>query len=42
VDQSTIFILLAFLVVGLLGIVSAQYGFIAHEAAHRQIFRSNK
>jgi fatty acid desaturase len=42
VDESTVYILLAFLVVGLLGIVSAQYGFIAHEAAHRQIFRSSK
>jgi fatty acid desaturase len=26
----------------LLGIVSAQFGFIAHEAAHRQVFTSNK
>jgi fatty acid desaturase len=26
----------------LLGIISAQYGFIAHEAAHRQVFNSNK
>lgn len=32
----------AFAVVALLGIVSAQYGFIAHEAAHRQVFRNNK
>ncbi|MFM6980209.1 MAG: fatty acid desaturase family protein [Micrococcales bacterium] len=35
-------VLLAFLAVGLLGIISAQFGFIAHEAAHRQIFNSNK
>jgi len=35
-------ILLAFLMAGLLGILSAQFGFIAHEAAHRQIFASNK
>lgn len=27
---------------GLLGVLSAQYGFIAHEAAHRQVFRNNK
>ncbi len=33
---------LAFAIVALLGIMSAQYGFIAHEAAHRQIFRNNK
>ena len=35
-------IFLAFAVAGALGVLSAQYGFIAHEAAHRQIFRSNK
>ncbi|MFM5904496.1 MAG: fatty acid desaturase family protein [Micrococcales bacterium] len=35
-------VLLGFVIAGLLGILSAQYGFIAHEAAHRQIFRSNK
>jgi fatty acid desaturase len=35
-------ILLGFLAAGLLGIMSAQYGFIAHEAAHRQVFRNNK
>lgn len=35
-------ILLGFLAAGLLGIVSAQFGFIAHEAAHRQVFTSNK
>ncbi len=33
---------LAFAIVALLGVMSAQYGFIAHEAAHRQIFRNNK
>jgi fatty acid desaturase len=33
---------LAFVVVALLGILSAQFGFIAHEAAHRQVFRNNK
>ena len=32
----------AFVLVALLGVMSAQYGFIAHEAAHRQIFRNNK
>lgn len=35
-------ILMGFLAAGLLGIMSAQYGFIAHEAAHRQVFQSNK
>jgi fatty acid desaturase len=35
-------IIAAFLVVAILGILSAQYGFIAHEAAHRQIFHNNK
>jgi fatty acid desaturase len=25
-----------------LGVLSAQYGFIAHEASHRQVFRNNK
>lgn len=34
--------ILAFAIVALLGVMSAQYGFIAHEAAHRQIFRNNK
>jgi len=34
--------ILAFGLVALLGVMSAQYGFIAHEAAHRQIFRNNK
>jgi len=34
-------LVLAFALVALLGVMSAQYGFIAHEAAHRQIFRNN-
>ena len=42
VSQDWPWILLGFLIAGLLGILSAQFGFIAHEAAHRQIFRSNK
>lgn len=29
-------------IAALLGVISAQYGFIAHEAAHRQVFRSNR
>lgn len=33
---------LAFALVALLGVMSAQYGFIAHEASHRQIFKNNK
>ncbi|MFM1957882.1 MAG: hypothetical protein RI929_245 [Actinomycetota bacterium] len=32
----------AFALVALLGVMSAQYGFIAHEASHRQVFRNNK
>jgi fatty acid desaturase len=32
----------AFIIAGLLGVLGAQYGFIAHEAAHRQIFHNNK
>lgn len=35
-------ILVAFVIAGLLGVLSAQYGFIAHEAAHRMVFRNNK
>ena len=42
VDQHWAWIFGAFLVVGLLGVLAAQYGFIAHEAAHRQIFKSNR
>jgi fatty acid desaturase len=40
--QHGAWILLGFALAGLLGILSAQFGFIAHEAAHRQIFQSNK
>ena len=40
--QDSIIIPAAFAIAGLLGIVGAQYGFIAHEASHRQIFRNNK
>jgi fatty acid desaturase len=39
---SEVWILLAFGLAGLLGVLAAQFGFIAHEAAHRQIFRNNK
>ena len=35
-------IIAGFLLAGLLGIMSAQYGFIAHEASHRQVFKNNK
>ncbi len=42
VTQHGAWMVLAFAVVGLLGVLSAQFGFIAHEAAHRQIFRNNK
>lgn len=41
-DESMLWILAGFGLAGLLGILSAQYGFIAHEAAHRQIFQNNK
>lgn len=41
-SQHGAWIVAAFGVAGLLGILSAQYGFIAHEASHRQIFRNNK
>ena len=41
-EQSQWWVLLGFAIAGLLGILSAQYGFIAHEAAHRQIFHNNK
>lgn len=40
--QDSLVIPAAFAIAGLLGIVSAQFGFIAHEASHRQIFRNNK
>ena len=35
-------IIAAFVIVAILGVLSAQYGFIAHEAAHRQVFRNNR
>ena len=35
-------VIAGFGVAGVLGILSAQFGFIAHESAHRQIFRNNK
>ncbi|MFM6967226.1 MAG: fatty acid desaturase family protein [Rhodoluna sp.] len=41
-NENPIWILAGFGVAGLLGILAAQYGFIAHEAAHRQVFRGNK
>jgi fatty acid desaturase len=40
--QNQLWMIAAFVLVGGLGIVSAQYGFIAHEASHRQVFRNNK
>jgi fatty acid desaturase len=40
--QDSLVIPAAFAIAGLLGIVSAQFGFIAHEASHRQVFRNNK
>lgn len=41
-SQNQLWMIAAFVLVGGLGIVSAQYGFIAHEASHRQVFRNNK
>lgn len=41
-NENPLWILAGFGIAGLLGILSAQYGFIAHEAAHRQIFQGNK
>ena len=41
-SESQLWILAGFALAGLLGILSAQYGFIAHEAAHRQIFQNNR
>ena len=41
-SENPVWIIAGFAMAGLLGILSAQYGFIAHEAAHRQIFRGNK
>lgn len=41
-ERSQWWIIAGFALAGLLGIMSAQYGFIAHEASHRQVFRNNK
>jgi fatty acid desaturase len=41
-NENPVWIIAGFAVAGLLGVLSAQYGFIAHEAAHRQVFRGNK
>jgi fatty acid desaturase len=41
-DSHWAWIFAGFVFAGLLGVLAAQYGFIAHEAAHRQIFRNNK
>ena len=35
-------IAIAFVIAGGLGVLGAQYGFIAHEASHRQVFHNNK
>jgi fatty acid desaturase len=40
--HQSIVIGIAFLIAALLGVLGAQYGFIAHEAAHRQVFRNNR
>ena len=41
-QQSQWWIVAGFVLAGLLGIMSAQYGFIAHEASHRQVLKNNK
>ena len=41
-EQNKLWMIAAFVLVAGLGILSAQYGFIAHEASHRQVFRNNK
>ena len=41
-NENPVWIIAGFATAGLLGVLSAQYGFIAHEAAHRQVFRGNK
>ncbi len=41
-EQNSWWLVAAFALVALLGVMSAQYGFIAHEASHRQVFRNNK
>ncbi len=42
VQHNSWWMIAAFALVALLGVMSAQYGFIAHEASHRQVFRNNK
>jgi fatty acid desaturase len=42
VNNSQWWIIAGFALAGLLGVMSAQYGFIAHEASHRQVFSNNK
>lgn len=41
-QENKLWLIAAFALVAGLGVLSAQYGFIAHEASHRQVFRSNK
>ena len=41
-QENKLWLIAAFVLVAGLGVISAQYGFIAHEASHRQVFRSNK
>ncbi|CAB4630636.1 unannotated protein [freshwater metagenome] len=41
-QENKLWLIAAFAIVAILGILSAQYGFIAHEASHRQVFRNNK
>jgi fatty acid desaturase len=41
-QQNKLWLIAAFVLVAGLGVLSAQYGFIAHEASHRQVFRNNK
>jgi fatty acid desaturase len=41
-QENKLWLIAAFALVAVLGIVSAQFGFIAHEASHRQVFANNK
>jgi fatty acid desaturase len=41
-QENKLWLIAAFALVAGLGVLSAQYGFIAHEASHRQVFRNNK
>ena len=41
-QENKVWLIAAFVLVAGLGVLSAQYGFIAHEASHRQVFRNNK